>query len=56
MGSGKGDVAEYVCVVRPGRILFEMAGVDAELAAHAMRLAGIKLPVKSKFIFKEKTV
>lgn len=56
MGSGKGDVAEYVCVVRPGRVMFEMAGVDRELAAQAMRLAGIKLPVKSKFIAKEKLV
>ncbi len=56
MGSGKGDVAEYVCVVRPGRVLFEMAGVDVELAAQAMRLAGIKLPIKSKFITREKTV
>lgn len=54
MGSGKGDVAEYVCVVRPGRVMFEMAGVDATLAAEAMRLAGIKLPIKSKFIMKEK--
>lgn len=56
MGSGKGDVAEYVCVVKPGRVLFEMSGVDATLAAEAMRLAGIKLPIKSKFIMKEKTV
>jgi len=56
MGSGKGDVAEYVCVVRPGRVMFEMAGVDRELAAYAMRLAGIKLPIKSKFITREKTV
>jgi len=56
MGSGKGDVAEYVCVVRPGRVLFEMSGVDATLAAQAMRLAGIKLPIKSKFIMKDKTV
>ena len=54
MGSGKGDVAEYVCVVKPGRVLFEMAGVDVALAAEAMRLAGIKLPIKSKFIMKEK--
>lgn len=56
MGSGKGDVAEYVCVVRPGRIMFEMAGVDEKLAARAMRLAGVKLPIKSKFVTKEKTV
>ncbi len=56
MGSGKGDVAEYVCVVRPGRVLFEMAGVDIALATEAMRLAGIKLPIKSKFIAREKVV
>lgn len=56
MGSGKGDVAEFVCVVKPGRVLFEMSGVNAELAAHAMRLAGAKLPVKAKFIAKESTV
>ena len=56
MGSGKGDVAEYVCVVRPGRVLFEMAGVDIALATEAMRLAGIKLPIKSKFIAREKIV
>ena len=56
MGSGKGDVAEYVCVVRPGRVLFEMAGVDRALAAEAMRLAGIKLPIKSKFVTREKLV
>lgn len=56
MGSGKGDVSEYVCVVRPGRILFEMAGVDTTLAAQAMRLAGIKLPIKSKFVTREKTL
>jgi large subunit ribosomal protein L16 len=56
MGSGKGDVAEYVCVVRPGRVLFEMSGVDRALAAEAMRLAGIKLPIKSKFVAREKHV
>ncbi len=54
MGSGKGDVAEYVCVVKPGRVMFEMAGVDAQLAADAMRLAGVKLPIKSKFVTREK--
>ena len=56
MGSGKGDVSEYVCVVRPGRVLFEMAGVDVLLAQEAMRLAGIKLPIKSKFLTREKHV
>lgn len=56
MGSGKGEVAEYVSVVRPGRMLFEMAGVGREAAAEAMRLAGVKLPIKSKFIAREKIV
>lgn len=56
MGSGKGDVAEYVCVVRPGRVLFEMAGVDETLATQAMRLAGVKLPIKSKFISRGSSV
>ncbi len=53
MGSGKGDVYEYVAVVRPGRILFEMSGVGREQAQEAMRLAGAKLPVRTKFITKE---
>lgn len=53
MGSGKGDVAEYVAVVKPGRILFEMAGVPLEIAREAMRLAAVKLPVRTKFIVKE---
>ncbi|MDP1721909.1 MAG: 50S ribosomal protein L16 [Candidatus Gottesmanbacteria bacterium] len=53
MGSGKGDVAEYVAVVKPGRIMFEMAGVPMEDAREAMRLASIKLPVRTKFIVKE---
>lgn len=53
MGSGKGDVAEYVCVVRPGRVLFEMAGVSREAAAEAMRLAGVKLPIQTKFVAKD---
>ena len=53
MGSGKGDVFEYVAVVRPGRILFEMAGIDKEVAKEALRLASAKLPVQTKFIIKE---
>lgn len=56
MGSGKGDVAEFVCVVRPGRIMFEMGGVTVELAKEAMRLAAIKLPIRAKFIEREKRV
>ena len=52
MGSGKGDVAEYVAVVRPGRILFEMDGVSKEIAQAALRLAGHKMPVRTRFISK----
>lgn len=53
MGSGKGSVDHFVAVVRPGRILFEMDGVDYVLAKEAMRLAMHKIPVKTKFISKE---
>jgi large subunit ribosomal protein L16 len=53
MGSGKGDVAEYVAVVRPGRIMFEMGGIAESEAKEAMRLAAAKLPIRSKFIVKE---
>ena len=50
MGKGKGAVEEYVAVVKPGRILFEIAGVPLELAREAMRRADYKLPIKTKFI------
>ncbi|HSD98223.1 MAG TPA: 50S ribosomal protein L16 [Patescibacteria group bacterium] len=50
MGSGKGDVHEFVAVVKPGRILFEMGGVSKQVAAAALRLAAYKLPVKTKLI------
>ncbi len=53
MGSGKGDVFEYVCVVRPGRILFEMAGITAEQAKESLRLASAKLPIRTGFVVKE---
>lgn len=53
MGSGKGDVAEYVAVVKPGRIMFEMAGVSLEVAREAMRLAAVKLPIRTRFVVKE---
>lgn len=52
MGSGKGDVHEYVAVVKPGRILFEIGGVPQALAQEALRRASYKLPVKTKFIYK----
>lgn len=50
MGSGKGAPEYWVAVVKPGRVLFEMAGVSEEVAREAMRLAAAKLPVKCKFI------
>ncbi|KKR00979.1 MAG: 50S ribosomal protein L16 [Microgenomates group bacterium GW2011_GWC1_39_12] len=53
MGSGKGDIHEYVSVVRPGRILFEMGGIPEVDAREAMRLASAKLPVRTKFMIKE---
>lgn len=53
MGSGKGNPEFFVAKVRPGTILFEMQGVSEEVAREAMRLAGHKLPVKTKFVVKE---
>ena len=50
MGSGKGSVEYWVAVVKPGRVLFEMNGVSEEIAKEAMRLAGHKLPIKTKFV------
>src|SRR5579859_5916915 len=52
MGSGKGDVYEYVAVVKAGRVLFEMGGVSKEIAHKALRLAAYKLPVKTHVIEK----
>ena len=54
MGSGKGSPEYWVAVVKPGRVMFEMAGVNEEVAREAMRLAMHKLPIKCKFIAKEK--
>ncbi len=53
MGSGKGSVEYWVAVVKPGRVLFEMDGVEESIAREAMRLAGNKLPIKTKFMKKE---
>ena len=50
MGSGKGDVAGYVVEVRPGRVLFEVDGVSAELSHESLRKAGTKLPVKVRIV------
>ena len=53
MGSGKGAPDHWVAVVKPGRILFEIAGVDRVLAKEAMRLASYKLPIRTKFLSRE---
>ena len=53
MGSGKGGVDHWVAVVRPGRILFEMAGVREDQAREALRLASHKLPIKTQFVMRE---
>jgi large subunit ribosomal protein L16 len=52
MGSGKGSVEFYTALVRPGRVIFEMDGVTEEIAREAFRLAGAKLPVRTKFTVK----
>ena len=53
MGSGKGAVEHWIANVNPGRIMFEVAGVDEEVAREALRLASHKLPVKTKFVVRE---
>ena len=53
MGSGKGNPEGWVAVVKPGRVLFELAGVPEDLARDAIRLAGHKLPIKTKFVRRE---
>ncbi len=54
MGKGKGAVDHWVAVVRPGRILFELAGLPEDMAREAMRLAANKLPIKCQFVIREK--
>ncbi len=53
MGKGKGNPESWVAVVKPGRVMFELEGVDEEVARDAMRLAGHKLPVKTRFVQRE---
>ena len=53
MGSGKGNPESWVAVVKPGRVMFEVAGVDEELAREAIRVAGHKLPIRTKFVARE---
>src|SRR3979411_1553243 len=50
MGQGKGAPDHYVAVIKPGRVIFELAGVPQEMAKEAMRLAGYKLPMKTRFL------
>lgn len=54
MGSGKGSPEYWVAVVKPGRIMFEIAGVSEDAAREALRLAAHKLPIKCKFVVREK--
>jgi len=53
MGSGKGAPEGWVAVVKPGKIMFEIAGVPEEVAREALRLASHKLPIKTKFVKRE---
>ena len=55
MGSGKGSPEYWVAVVKPGRVMFEIAGVSEEVAREALRLASHKLPVKCKIVKREET-
>jgi large subunit ribosomal protein L16 len=53
MGSGKGSPEFWVAVVKPGRVMFELSGIDEELAREALRLGAMKLPIKTKFVKRE---
>ncbi len=55
MGSGKGAPDSWVCVVKPGRVLYEMEGVTEEIAREAFRLAAFKLPISTKFITRKES-
>ena len=55
MGKGKGAPEEWVCVIKPARILYEMEGVTREIAEEALRLAAHKLPIKTRFVTREQT-
>jgi len=53
MGKGKGSVDRWVCKVKPGRVLFELDGVSEDVAREALRLAAMKLPVKTRVVVRE---
>jgi large subunit ribosomal protein L16 len=56
MGAGKGAVDHWVAVVKPGRMIFEMSGVQEDIAREAMRLASHKLPIRTRFVTREELV
>ncbi|MBI2832187.1 MAG: 50S ribosomal protein L16 [Chloroflexi bacterium] len=56
MGGGKGTPDHWVAVVKPGRIIFEMAGIDEKVAKEAMRLAAHKLPIETRFVARETSI
>jgi large subunit ribosomal protein L16 len=56
MGSGKGSPEGWVAVIKPGRVMFELAGVDERLAKDALRLAAMKLPIRTKIVSREATL
>jgi len=56
MGAGKGSPEYWVAVVKPGRVMFELSGVDEDLARDAMRLAAMKLPIKCKFVLRQDNI
>ena len=56
MGSGKGAVDHWVCIIKPGRVLFEIAGVNEEDARRALTLCSYKLPIDTKFLRREDTI
>jgi large subunit ribosomal protein L16 len=56
MGKGKGNPEQWVAVVKPGRVMFELEGVPEELARRAMELAAAKLPIKTRFLVRERQI
>jgi len=56
MGKGKGNPEQWVAVVKPGRVMFELEGVDEEIAKRAMQLASAKLPIKTRFVVRDNQI
>ena len=53
LGGGKGEISHYVCPIKPGRVIFEIDGVPEKIALEALRLAGHKMPIKTKILIKD---